>query len=507
MKIELKNIKEVHYNYCTPKLYEHAVKNNEGIITHLGPFLVSKNGSRTSRSPDDKFIVKDKNTADKINWGEINKPYDAEKFECLFERVKAYLQNREIYVQDAYSGAGNRVPIRVISEFAWQSLFARNMLFRIREKNNIDSFNPDFTVIAVPNFLGDPEIDGINSEAFIIINITEKVILIAGTHAACEIKKAIFTVLNYIMPQKEVLPMHCSANVGSGGDTALFFGLSGTGKTTLSASQNRNLIGDDEHGWDDEGIFNFEGGCYAKVINLSRHDEPEIYETTRKFGTILENVAVDSNARYIDLNDSSITENTRAAYPLTHINNIVKDSKGGHPENIFFLTADAFGVLPPISKLSHKQAVDYFLLGYTAKVPGSEEGIAEPVATFSSCFGAPFMPLHLSEYAKLLSKKIKEHNVKCWLINTGWIGGSYGVGERIAIKYTRAMLNAAIEGKLDKVEYTTDPFFCLEIPQHCTGVPEEVLIPGWNDKRGYEKKAKKLSGEFKKILHGGLIDE
>jgi len=497
----LTNLKKVHWNYCTPILYEHAVKNNEGVITHLGPLFVSRPGKSTGRAPDDKFIVKDENTADKINWGKVNVPYDAKKFDHVFERVKAYLQDREIYVQDSYAGADNRyrVSIRVITEIAWQALFARNLLLRIRDRSQLVDFSPEFTVIAMPKFLGNPELDEINSETFILVNFTKKIILICGTYYGGEIKKSVFTVLNYLLPQKKVLSMHCSANVGRGGDTALFFGLSGTGKTTLSASPDRTLIGDDEHGWSSKGIFNLEGGCYAKVINLSKEAEPEIYETTRKFGTILENVIIDPVTRAVNLDDSSITENTRAAYPLTHLNNVVRDGKGDHPENVIFLTADAFGILPPISKLTSEQASYHFLLGYTAKVAGTEAGVTEPMATFSSCFGAPFMPLHPSEYAKLLSKKITEYNVKCWLVNTGWTGGPYGVGHRISIKHTRALLNAALEGKLDEVEYTIDPFFGFEIPQQCPGVPEEILMPKntWENKESYEKKAKELSEEFK----------
>jgi len=496
----LTNLKEVHWNHCTPVLYEHVIKKNEGVLTHLGPIVVVRPGKSTGRAPRDKFIVKDENTANKIHWSTVNVPYDAKKFDYIFERVKAYLQDREIYVQDAYAGADEkyRVAIRVITEFAWQALFARNMLLRIRDRKLLPGFQPEFTVFAMPKFLGNPELDELNSETFILVNFTRKIVLIGGTYYAGEIKKSVFTVLNFLLPQKKVLSMHCSANVGKKGDTALFFGLSGTGKTTLSADPNRALVGDDEHGWSDDGIFNFEGGCYAKAIRLSKEAEPEIYETTRKFGTILENVVFNPVTRILDLNDDSITENTRAAYPLTHLDNIVREGKSGHPKNIVFLTADAFGVLPPISKLSPAQASYHFLLGYTAKVAGTEAGVTEPQATFSTCFGAPFMPLHPSEYARLLGKKIEEHRVKCWLVNTGWTGGPYGVGHRISIRYTRALLNAALEGKLDHAGFVTEPVFGLEIPRECPGIPTGILMPreSWKNKEAYDQKAGELAKSF-----------
>lgn len=495
----LRNLKKVHWNHTSPMLYEHAITRNEGVISHLGPLVVST-GKITGRSPNDKFVVKDEHTADKVNWGKVNVSYDPQKFEMMFERAKAYLQSREVFVQDAWAGADEkyRLPIRVITLYAWQALFARNMFLRITDLEELEKFNPEFTVIALPNFLGHPELDGINSETFILVNFTQKIVLIGGTHYAGEIKKSIFTVLNYILPLQGVLGMHCSANIGKKGDTALLFGLSGTGKTTLSADPNRALIGDDEHGWSDEGIFNFEGGCYAKVINLSPEAEPEIWETTRKFGTVLENVVIDERDRRPNLDDGSLTENTRAAYPLTHLSNIVEEGKGGHPKNIIFLTCDAFGVLPPISKLTPEQAMVQFLLGYTAKVAGTEKGITEPQATFSTCFGAPFMPLHPSVYAKMLGEKIKKHDAKCWLVNTGWTGGAYGVGHRISIKHTRALLNAALEGKLDNVEFVIDPFFGLSIPTVCEGVPSEILNPKntWANKAEYDEKAIALAKSF-----------
>ncbi len=495
----LRNIKEVHWNHVTPVLYEHAIRNDEGIISRSGPLVVST-GKTTGRSPNDKYVVKDENTADKVNWGKSNVPYDPVKFDMLYERALAYLQNREIYVQDAYAGADEeyRLPIRIITLYAWQSLFARNMFIRIHDREQLKDFNPEFTVIALPKFLGNPVLDEINSETFIMINFTKKVVLIGGTHYAGEIKKSIFTILNYLLPLKNVLGMHCSANLGKNGDTALLFGLSGTGKTTLSADPNRALIGDDEHGWSDKGIFNFEGGCYAKVIRLSPEAEPEIWDTTRTFGTILENVVIDNQIRLPDLDDASITENTRAAYPLTHLKNIVPSGKADHPKNIIFLTADAFGVLPPISKLTTEQAMYQFLLGYTAKVAGTERGVTEPQTTFSTCFGAPFMPLHPSVYAKQLGERIKQHDVKCWLVNTGWTGGPYGVGNRISIKYTRALLNAALEGKLDNVEFVSDKYFGLMMPTSCEGVPSEILDPRntWSDKAAYDEKAEYLAKQF-----------
>lgn len=496
----LTNLKKVHWNNSTPSLYEHAIKNGEGKITHLGPLVVST-GKTTGRSPNDKYIVKDELTADKVNWGKTNVPYEGHKFDVVFERVKAYLQNREVFVQDAHVGTDDdyKLPVRVITIHAWQALFARNMFIRLTDQEELAKFVPGFTVIAVPNFMGNPELDGINSETFIMVDFTKKLVLIGGTFYGGEIKKSVFTVMNFLMPLKNVMGMHCSANLGKDGDTALLFGLSGTGKTTLSADPHRALIGDDEHGWSENGIFNFEGGCYAKVIKLSAEAEPEIYETTRKFGTILENVVFDPHCRKIDLFDDSITENTRASYPLTHLNNIVKDSKGGHPKNIIFLTADAFGVLPPISKLTPEQAMYQFLMGYTAKVAGTERGITEPQATFSTCFGAPFMPMHPSVYANMLGEKIKKHKVQCWLLNTGWTGGPYGEGHRISIKHTRALLNAALDGSLNDVEFVIDPFFGLKVPTACEGVPAEILNPKntWSNPEAYDVKAKDLAERFR----------
>lgn len=496
----IKNVNNIYWNLPTASLYEQVIRRREGLMAHLGPLIV-RTGSITGRSPNDKFIVKEPSTEDKINWGKINRPIDGHKFELVWHRILAYLQGNDIFVQDCYVGAEEkyRVPVRVITEYAWHSQFTRNMFIRIRDKDKLSGFTPEYTIIDLPKFHAVPTLDGTNSEAFILVNFGKKLILIGGTSYAGEIKKSAFSLMNFLLPQKKVLSMHCSANVGEKGDTALFFGLSGTGKTTLSADPKRALIGDDEHAWSDDGIFNFEGGCYAKVIRLSKEAEPQIFETTRKFGTILENVQIDSYTRIPDLDDDTFTENTRAAYPITHLDNIVTDGKGKHPSNIIFLTADAFGVLPPISKLTPAQASYQFLLGYTAKVAGTERGVTEPQATFSTCFGAPFMPLHPSEYAKLLEQKIKEHNVDCWLVNTGWTGGPYGIGHRISIKHTRALLNAALDGKLNDVTYVQDPVFGLYVPESCPDVPQEVLMPKntWEDKEAYDKKALELAQRFR----------
>jgi len=492
------NIRKAHWNHNTPMLYEEIIRNGEGCVAHLGPIVV-RTGLHTGRAAKDKFIVEEPQTTGNIWWGPVNKPFSSEKFELLFRRLLAYLQGRDLYVQDCLAGYDPqyRLPIRVITETAWHNLFARNMFIQAEPEQLVDHV-PEFTVLHVPNFQAIPELDGTNSEAFIILNLSRKIVFIGGTSYGGEIKKSIFTVLNYLLPQENVLSMHCSANVGPDGDVALFFGLSGTGKTTLSADPNRKLIGDDEHGWSANGVFNFEGGCYAKVINLSEESEPEIYETTRKFGTILENVGIDAITRRLDLNDADLTENTRAAYPLSHVPNALRESMAGHPKNIIMLTADAFGVLPPISKLTPQQAMYHFVSGYTAKVAGTEAGIKEPQATFSACFGAPFMVLHPSRYAELLSQKIKVHKVDCWLVNTGWSGGPYGVGERMKIKYTRALLNATLDGSLSKGRFEEDPVFGVQVPTACKGVPAEILKPRntWADKEAYDKKARELARLF-----------
>ncbi|MBZ0265179.1 phosphoenolpyruvate carboxykinase (ATP) [bacterium] len=496
-EIGLTHLGNVYWNPTTPYLYEQVVRRREGYIAHLGPIVV-RTGQHTGRSPNDRFIVDDSVSHEMVDWGATNRPFDKEKFAGLFRRIQAYVQGKDLFVQDCHAGADNdyRQPIRVITETAWHSIFARNLFRQSHEPGQ--HHRPRFTVVNLPNFRAYPSSDGTNSEAFIILSFEQRLVLIGGTHYAGEIKKSIFSAMNFLLPGEDVMPMHCSANIGNNGDTALFFGLSGTGKTTLSADVKRQLIGDDEHGWSPKGIFNFEGGCYAKVINLSPEAEPEIYETTRRFGTILENVGFDVDSRMVDLEDDSLTENTRAAYPLAHIPNIAPDSTGGHPNNVIFLTADAFGVLPPISKLTPSQAMYHFLSGYTAKLAGTEAGVKDPKATFSACFGAPFMALKPTVYAELLGKLLKEHGSNVWLVNTGWTGGPYGVGKRMQIKYTRTMLNAALDGDLDNVETTTDPIFGLEVPVSVPDVPDSVLNPKatWVDKDAYDKKATELANLF-----------
>jgi phosphoenolpyruvate carboxykinase (ATP) len=496
--IGLTNLKGEYWNLPTPALYEEALKRNEGIVSHLGP-LVVRTGQFTGRSPNDKFVVVERINKDKIWWGKVNKPYRVEKFEELERRMSSYLQGKDVFIQDCWCGADPeyRMPVRIITQYAWHSLFIRNMFIQAKPEE-LENFDPEFVVIDCPGFHANQEIDETNSDIFILVNFEKKKVLIGGTEYAGEMKKSVFSAMNFFLPLKNVMPMHCSANIGPKGDTAIFFGLSGTGKTTLSADASRTLIGDDEHGWSDNGVFNFEGGCYAKVIKLSAEAEPEIYATTRRFGTILENVGINMVNRRVDLDDGSLTENTRAAYPISHIPNASRDGKGGHPENIIFLTADAFGVLPPVSKLTPEQAMYHFLSGYTAKVAGTERGVTEPQATFSTCFGAPFMTQHPNVYAELLGEKIAKHKVNCWLVNTGWTGGPYGVGHRMKIAYTRAMVNAALDGDLDDITYETDPIFGLEVPQSCPNIPDEVLNPKntWKDKAAYDTQAKKLAAMF-----------
>jgi len=492
------NVREVHWNHNTPLLVEDIVKNGEGHLAHLGPVVV-RTGSHTGRAAKDKFIVKEAETRDQVWWGKVNKPISQEHFDNMFRRFQAYLQDRDVWVQDCWAGADPRyrLPVRVITVRAWHSLFARTMFIQATDEE-LEHHVPEFTILHAPPFHAIPEVDGTNSETFILLNLSRRMVLIGGTSYAGEIKKSVFTVLNYLLPQKKVLSMHCSANVGADGDVAVFFGLSGTGKTTLSADPNRRLIGDDEHGWSDQGVFNFEGGCYAKVIRLSEESEPEIYETTRRFGTILENVAYDPIKRTLDLDDDSLTENTRAAYPLTHLPNIVPDKMGGHPKNVIFLTCDAFGVLPPIAKLTPEQAMYHFISGYTAKVAGTEKGVTEPSATFSACFGAPFMVLPPSHYAELLAERVRTHGSDCWLVNTGWTGGPYGVGNRMPIKVTRTLLNAALDGSLKHAEYRTDPVFGIGVPTSVPGVPSEILDPRgtWSDGAAYDAKARELAVLF-----------
>jgi len=488
------------HNATTAELVEEAVRRNEGSLTEGGPLAVLT-GQHTGRSPQDKFFVKEPGSQEDIWWGPSNKEFPQEKFDALLAKAKAYLAGHDLFVADCYVGADPRyrVGVRVINMHAWHNLFAQTLFIPATKiEGGVENFNADFTVVHVPDMEADPEADGTRTGTFILIDFGKKVILIGGTIYAGEIKKSLFTTMNYLLPLQGVMPMHCSANIGEEGDTALFFGLSGTGKTTLSADPKRALIGDDEHGWSGEGVFNFEGGCYAKVIKLSAEAEPQIYATTKMFGTVLENVEFDPETRVLNLDSQKYTENTRAAYPLEYIPNTVPGSMGGHPKNIIMLTADAFGVLPPIAKLTTPQAMYQFLSGYTAKVAGTEKGVTEPQPTFSTCFGAPFMVHHPSVYASLLGKKIEEHGAHCWLVNTGWTGGPYGVGSRMKIAHTRAMINAALSGALNDVEYREDPIFGLKVPMHIEGVPDEVLNPRgtWSNPEEYDEKAYDLAQKF-----------
>jgi phosphoenolpyruvate carboxykinase (ATP) len=498
----LSNLGRVSWDLPTAALYEESIRRYEAAVSHLGP-LVIRTGQYTGRLPKDKFFVREPSSESKICWGKINQPMAADKFETLKARLCAYLQGKDIFIENCYAGADEhyRVPIRIISERATAALFARTMFIRELDLDKLGHHVPEFTVLHAPDFHADPATDGTHSEAFVLLHFGKKLILIGGTAYAGEIKKSIFTVMNYLLPQQGVMAMHCSANYGSDeNDVAIFFGLSGTGKTTLSADPDRTLIGDDEHGWSDSGTFNFEGGCYAKVIKLSREGEPEIYETTRRFGTILENVTMDMRTRHVNLDDASLTENTRAAYPITHIPNMTRTGKGGHPKHILMLTCDAFGVLPPLARLTPAQAMYHFLAGYTAKVAGTEAGIKEPQATFSPCFGAPFMALPPTVYAKLLGDKIAQHKVDVWLVNTGWSGGAYGQGERIKLAYTRAMVKAVLSGALKDVPTQADPIFGMAVPLSCPGVPGEMLNPRntWKDKAAYDSKARELAAMFEK---------
>lgn len=495
----LKNLENVYWNMSPAELIEDTILLGEGILTDTGAIAVNT-GKFTGRSPEDRFIVCDDKTENAVWWGKINKKFEPAKFDALFNRMKAYLVGKDVYVRDSYACADDnyRMNIRVVTELPWANMFAYNMFLRPTDEE-IENFTPDWHIVCAPNFFADPEVDGTRQSNFAIINFTEKIIMIGGTKYTGEIKKGIFSVLNFILPhEKNVLSMHCSANVGKDGDTALFFGLSGTGKTTLSSDPNRRLIGDDEHGWDDNGsVFNFEGGCYAKTINLSAEKEPQIYDAI-KFGAILENIGFKEGTSIPDYDDVSITQNTRVSYPIYHIDNIMEPSIGKNPKNIFFLTCDAFGVLPPISKLTKAQAMYHFISGYTAKVAGTEDGVTEPQTVFSACFGAPFLPLHPAKYAELLGKKIEDENVSVWLINTGWSGGGYGVGERMSLSYTRAMITAAMEGQLDSVDFVQDEIFGLNIPATCPEVPAEILTPRntWEDKVAYDKKANDLAQRF-----------
>jgi phosphoenolpyruvate carboxykinase (ATP) len=493
------NVARVYWNMSVPALYEEAVRRREGSMSADGP-LVCRTGQHTGRSPNDKFIVHEPSSADHVWWSKVNRPIEAAHVDALYQRLLTYVEGKELFVQDCYAGADPRyrLPVRIITEQAWHSLFARHMFIEVPDSTGSPAHVPEFTVIDMPGLHADPIRHGTNSEVFIIVNFARKLVMIGGTSYAGEIKKSIFTVMNYLLPLRDVMSMHCSANVGPHGDVALFFGLSGTGKTTLSSDPDRRLIGDDEHGWSEDGVFNIEGGCYAKMIRLSAQAEPQIYATTRRFGTVLENVKMDANTRELDLDDDSLTENTRGAYPLEFIDHAVPSGQAGHPRNIVMLTADAFGVLPPIARLSAAGAMYHFLSGYTAKVAGTEKGVTEPKATFSTCFGAPFMVLHPTVYAKFLGDRIARHDVRVWLVNTGWTGGPYGVGTRMKIGHTRAMIHAALGGQLDQVEYRTDPLFNLEVPVSAPGVPAEVLRPRetWSDRSAYDTQARKLAGMF-----------
>ena len=509
------HLDHVFWNLPTPALYEEAVFRGETHVTYGGALLVST-GKHTSRAAPDKYIVREYSTENMVDWGEYNRPMSPEKFSGLLTRLQAFLQDEELFVQDCYVCADpeHRMPIRIITDSAWQSLFARNMFIKIRSRDEYKRHIPEFTMIAIPSFRADPRIDGTRSETVIVINFAQRIGIVVGSSYGGEIKKSVFTLLNFLLPMKDVMSMHCSANVGKAGDVALFFGLSGTGKTTLSADPNRKLIGDDEHGWSDGGVFNFEGGCYAKVIRLSAEHEPEIYKCTQSFGTILENVVWDPATRRIDLDDDRNTENTRASYPLEFIPNAIQDKMSRtHPKNVVFLTCDAQGVMPPIAKLSMNQAIYHFISGYTSKIAGTEAGLGiEPQITFSACFGAPFMVHHPFFYADMLRKKMEKHGAKCWLINTGWVGGKFGVGRRISIRHTRNMLNAALDGKLDNIEFRKDKLFGFDVPFSCPEVPDDVFEPSnaWGNKDDYWRKYDSLASlyiENFKLFKSGVPDE
>ena len=491
----------VYRNLTPSQLYEHALRRREGVVTlgGRGPFC-AVTSPHTGRSPNDKFLVQERDSTDQIWWGKVNQPIAPEKFERLKADVESHLSGQDLFIRDVYAGADPafRLPIRFMTPNAWHALFVYNMFLRPAD-GELAGFEPGFEVLHAPEFHADPAIHGTKSSTFIIVSFAQRTILIGGTRYAGELKKSIFSVLNYLMPLQGVLSMHCSANVGKQGDCALFFGLSGTGKTTLSADPERRLIGDDEHGWSDAGVFNFEGGCYAKVIKLSRESEPEIFATTEMFGTVLENVDVNPETGAVDLNSQRITENTRASYPIYYIPNHVPEGMAGHPAHVVFLTCDAYGVMPPIAKLTADQTMYHFLSGYTAKVAGTERGVTEPKETFSACFGAPFLPLPPSVYAKMLGERIARHDVQCWLVNTGWTAGPYGVGHRMSLKHTRAMIRAALGGQLDNVPTRREPVFGLAVPQHIPSVPDELLDPRrtWKDTAAYDAQAQRLAGLFR----------
>jgi phosphoenolpyruvate carboxykinase (ATP) len=504
----LRAAKPVHANLPAAALYEHAIRRSEGLVAAGGP-LVCRTGAHTGRSPNDKFVVQEPTSEGEIWWGKVNKPMTPDRYAALRTDVIAHLGSRELFVQDLFAGADPdyRLPVRFVQEHAWHNLFVRN-LFIVPAAADLASFQPRFTVFTAPTYRADPGRHGTRSDVVIALNLGAREIIIAGTSYAGENKKSIFTVLNYVLPLQGVLAMHCSANIGPSGDTALFFGLSGTGKTTLSSDPERQLIGDDEHGWSDRGVFNFEGGCYAKMIKLSAEAEPQIFATTRRFGTVLENVVIDPATRSLDFDDGSLTENTRGAYPIEFIDNAVLSGAGGHPANIVMLTADAYGVLPPIARLTAEGAMYHYLSGYTAKVAGTEKGVTEPSATFSTCFGAPFLPLNPNVYARQLGERIARHQARVWLVNTGWTGGPYGTGQRMKIAYTRAMIRAALAGRLDTVPYRRHPIFNVDVPTEVPDVPSGVLDPRatWADAGAYDAQATKLARMFAENFKGFAAD-
>jgi phosphoenolpyruvate carboxykinase (ATP) len=491
---------DVHWNLIAPELFKAAAQRDEGEFAEMGPF-VAVTTPHTGRSPNDKFVVREPGSEKDVDWGKVNQPLSLDKYKLLLKDIRAYLNDcPELFVEDLFCGADPkyRLSVRYVSPNAWHMAFVRNMFIR-PQPSELPTFEPNFTVLHAPEFQSDPARHGTRSGTFIVLNLSDRTVLIGGTRYAGELKKVMFTVMNYLLLKEDVLPMHCSANIGKDGDTALFFGLSGTGKTTLSADPKRSLIGDDEHGWSEEGIFNFEGGCYAKVINLSPENEPDIYRTTQMFGTILENVVLDPVTKRVRFADQSITENTRASYPLSYIRNHVASGRGGHPRNVIFLTADAFGVLPPIARLTDEQAMYYFLSGYTAKVAGTERGVLEPQPTFSACFGAAFLVWHPTKYAQMLGKLLREHKSSVWLINTGWSGGPYGTGKRMKLAHTRAIVHAVLAGTEERVETRIDPIFGLAIPTEVDGVPSSVLNPRatWKDGAAYDAQARKLAKMFR----------
>jgi len=500
----LTGYRKAYWNLSVDDYYQEAIFREEGVVTKHGAIVV-RSGERTARSANDKFIVREISSEEDISWGEYNIPYTGEDFERVFNKLKEFIKGKDLFIQDGIAGASeeHQIPVRVITTWAWQGLFTKNMFISEEEAIGGEDFRPGFTVVSIPEFLGDPEEDRLNSKTLILLDFAKRLVLIGNTGYGGEIKKSIFTAINYYLPKKKILTMHCSANVGERGDSALFFGLSGTGKTTLSADPNRKLIGDDEHGWDENGIFNFEDGSYAKVIDLSQEAEPDIHRCTRTYGTILENVILDEESGEVDLFDDTITKNTRASYPLTYIPYSLPSKRGGHPENIIFLTFDANGVMPPISRLSHDQALYHFISGYTSKVGGTEAGVGEaPELTFSACFGAPFMVFHPAYYAQLLKTNLQKYQVKTWLLNTGLVGGPAGVGKRISIDHTRAILTAVLDGKLNQVRYEIDPWFGFEVPLSCPGVPDQILNPSssWEDQTAYQASIQALVDQFKKNM-------